>query len=128
MDEIFYVTPNGYKISQSEALERYGDEGFDQLVNEGQLTEFVEEETPELNFQDGGHFYETPNGKVYSEGDLVNRYGVEEFKSYVQSGSLKKKILRISFQVFRVAHQMLQLHRLPFLKRLITFKEPLAIY
>lgn len=91
MDEIFYVTPNGYKISQSEALERYGDEGFDQLVNEGQLTEFVEEETPELNFQDGGHFYETPNGKVYSEGDLVNRYGVEEFKSYVQSGSLKKK-------------------------------------
>lgn len=91
MDEIFYVTPNGYKISQSEALERYGDEGFDQLVNEGQLTEFVEEETPELNFQDGGHFYETPNGKVYSEGDLVNRYGVEEFKSYVEQGSLKKK-------------------------------------
>jgi len=91
MDEIFYVTPNGYKISQQEALERYGDEGFDQLVNEGQLTEFVEEETPELNFQDGGHFYETPNGKVYSEGDLVNRYGVEEFKSYVEQGSLKKK-------------------------------------
>ena len=91
MDEIYYVTPNGYKISQSEALERYGDEGFDQLVNEGQLTEFVEEETPELNFQDGGHFYETPNGKVYSEGDLVNRYGVEEFKSYVEQGSLKKK-------------------------------------
>ncbi len=90
MDEIFYVTPNGYKISQQEALERYGDEGFDQLVNEGQLTEFVEEETPEQNFNSGS-FYETPSGKVFSEGDLINRYGADEFNSYVEQGSLKKK-------------------------------------
>ena len=112
MDEIFYVTPNGSKVSESELLEEYGDELFDQLVNEGQLKEFVEEETPEINFN-GGSFYETPSGEVFSEGDLINEFGVDVFNQVLDEGQLKKKILRVQYQVFQVAHQVLQLHRLP---------------
>tara|TARA_R110002153_G_scaffold4195_6_gene20169 strand:- start:1195 stop:8091 length:6897 start_codon:yes stop_codon:yes gene_type:complete len=90
MDEIFYVTPNGSKVSESELLEEYGDELFDQLVNEGQLKEFVEEETPEINFN-GGSFYETPSGEVFSEGDLINEFGVDVFNQVLDEGQLKKK-------------------------------------
>ena len=75
IQEIYYTTPNGMKMSQTEALERYGSEQFDALVNEGQLVEFIQEEDPELN--QGDSFYESPNGNVHTEGDLANRYGLK---------------------------------------------------
>ena len=48
-DEIYYTTPNGMKMSQTDALERYGSEQFDALVNAGDLIEFQQEEDPSLN-------------------------------------------------------------------------------
>ena len=91
-DEIYYTTPNGAKISQTEALERYGSEQFDALVNTGDLIEFQQEEEPDLN--QGDSFYETPNGNVYTEGDLISQYGIDDFNSYVEGGNLKKKRFR----------------------------------
>ena len=88
-DEIYYTTPNGMKMSQTDAMQRYGSEQFDALVNNGELIEFVEEEEPGLN--QGDSFYETNNGNVYTEGDLINRYGMDNFNSYVKDGNLKKK-------------------------------------
>ena len=43
-DEIYYTTPNGMKMSQTDAMQRYGSEEFDALVNNGDLIEFVEED------------------------------------------------------------------------------------
>ena len=88
-EEIYYTTPNGTKISQAEALQEYGDELFDQLVNEGQLIEFMEEENPALN--QSGLFYESPKGDVYTEGDLINELGADVFQGLVSDGQLKKK-------------------------------------
>ena len=99
-DEIYYTTPNGMKMSQTDALERYGSEQFDALVNEGQLVEFIQEEDPELN--QGDSFYESPNGNVYTEGDLANRYGLEAFNKLIDEGHLKKKILLKKYQALGV--------------------------
>tara|TARA_R100001369_G_scaffold19412_1_gene35405 strand:+ start:25347 stop:25664 length:318 start_codon:yes stop_codon:yes gene_type:complete len=99
-DEIYYTTPNGMKMSQTDAMQRYGSEQFDALVNNGELIEFVEEEEPGLN--QGDSFYETNNGNVYTEGDLINRYGMDNFNSYVKDGNLKKKILLNLFQLFQI--------------------------
>ena len=97
-DEIYYTTPNGAKISQTEALERYGSEQFDALVNTGDLIEFQQEEEPDLN--QGDSFYETPNGNVYTEGDLISQYGMDDFNSYVEGGNLKKKDSAESLSTF----------------------------
>ena len=102
-EEIYYTTPNGTKISQAEALQEYGDELFDQLVNEGQLIEFMEEENPALN--QSGLFYESPKGDVYTEGDLINELGVDVFQGLVSDGQLKKKILLNLFQHFQIQIQ-----------------------
>ena len=89
IQEIYYTTPNGTKISQTEALQEYGSEYFDQLVNEGQLVEFIQEEEADLN--QGGSFYEAPNGNVYTEGDLMKELGEDEFQELILDGQLKKK-------------------------------------
>jgi len=89
IQEIYYTTPNGTKISQTEALQEYGSEYFDQLVNEGQLVEFIQEEEADLN--QGGIFYEAPNGNVYTEGDLMKELGEDEFQELILDGQLKKK-------------------------------------
>ena len=88
-DEIYYTTPNGTKISQTDALQEYGSEQFDALVNQGQLIEFMEEEDPALNQR--GLFYEGPKGDVYTEGDLINELGADVFQGMVLDGQLKKK-------------------------------------
>ena len=37
------------------------------------------------------NFYESPNGNVYTEGDLAKRYGLERFNQLIDEGQLKKK-------------------------------------
>ena len=71
--EIYYTTPNGMKMSQTEALERYGSEQFDALVNEGQLVET---------------YYVTPNGTKISQTEALQEYGSEHFDQLVNDCQL----------------------------------------
>ena len=89
-DEVYYQTPNGYKVSYSEALEEYGNSQFEEFINQGQLVE-IEQEENTMSAPISGSLYETPSGKVYTEGDLINEYGVEAFNSILAEGQLKKK-------------------------------------
>tara|TARA_B110000483_G_scaffold8420_1_gene9979 strand:+ start:406 stop:1167 length:762 start_codon:yes stop_codon:yes gene_type:complete len=63
-DETYYIIEGtGEKISEQDALER---------------------------FDSDSNFYQTPNGKVFSEGDLVKRVGRENFYNDVKNGVIKK--------------------------------------
>jgi len=92
-DETYYIIDgSGEKISESDALERF-DSDFDELVNQGVLVEYNESDDINGNtsFNVDSNFYQTPNGKVFSEGDLVNRYGREDFDNNLRNGNIKKK-------------------------------------
>ena len=91
-DEIFYTTPSGMEISQTDALVRWGDEAFDQLINDGQLTLIEDAGTEEAQADlSSSNYYETPSGETFTEVDLINRWGQETFNEVLTSGQLKKK-------------------------------------
>ena len=54
-----------------------------------------------IDVSESYNFYETPNGNVYTEGDLINRYGMVDFNSYVNDGNLKKKDSPLKVSSFR---------------------------
>ena len=92
-DETYYIIEGtGEKISEQDALERF-DSDFDDFVNEGVLLEYNEEDDINGNtsLQANSNFYQTPNGKVFSEGDLIKRFGREDFYNDVKNGVIKKK-------------------------------------
>tara|TARA_R110002167_G_scaffold366017_1_gene592637 strand:+ start:3587 stop:10288 length:6702 start_codon:yes stop_codon:yes gene_type:complete len=91
-DEIFYTTPSGMEISQTDALIKWGDEAFDQLINDGQLTLIEDAGTEEAQADlSSSNYYETTNGETFTEVDLINIYGQETFNEVLASGQLKKK-------------------------------------
>ena len=91
-DEIFYTTPSGMEISQTDALVKWGDEAFDQLINDGQLTLIEDAGTEEAQADlSSSNYYETTNGETFTEVDLINIYGQETFNEVLASGQLKKK-------------------------------------
>ena len=93
-DETYYIIDgSGEKISESDALERF-DSDFDELVNQGVLVEYNESDDINGNtsFNADSNFYQTPNGKFFSEGYLINRYGREDFDNSLRNGNIKKVI------------------------------------
>ena len=100
------------------------------MVNTGDLIEFQQEEEPDLN--QGDSFYETPNGNVYTEGDLISQYGMDDFNSYVEGGNYNDATWYAGGNMKNTDLALEALND-PFLRgltqvKLIIFKEHLVMY
>ena len=116
-----YRTPNGRIVSESDLINKYGQDQFNKLVASGKFTlvteevvkeevveevveeqapvvteEVVEEEViPDTQIFDNGltddNIYITPNGTEADGNTLIDKYGQDQFNKLVANNQLKKK-------------------------------------
>jgi len=78
-----YITPNGTIVTDTDVINRYGEQEFQSFLQNGKLQE-VDEDTQD-------NIYVTPNNTEVTETDVINKYGEEAFRKFLTEGQLKKK-------------------------------------
>ena len=88
-----YRTPNGNILTRNELISQYGESKFQGFLEKGKITLVEDDQNSdsEVEFEDNGEVFITPNGNELTSTELVSQYGAEKFKSFLSDGKIKKK-------------------------------------